>query len=152
MEVRNIKTGDDLDLIARVYTDSFRNTYRDYLMPEVIEDGFESIDDLRDFFILIDDNGEIIGVSSVFENEITHLYLRLDSVDRGYGNMLLKAMVHELIERGYDEIVLWDLKENERASAFYRKNGFELTLETRPFIYGKAGLLEGLYKLEVTDK
>src|SRR5699024_2657326 len=99
------------------------------------DDWLSSVENHKDFFIMIQDQ-EVIGTASISEGEddageIQSIYLNHDYVDQGYGRLLLNAMVKELSERGYDKAFLWDIKENARSKAFYEKNGFKVTDETR---------------------
>ena len=41
-----------------------------------------------------------------------------------YGRLLLKAVIHELKNMGFEEIFLWVLEDNHRARRFYEKSGF----------------------------
>lgn len=153
MQVRNIKSNDNMIEIAKVYIDSFKNTYEGFLSEDKLnlitqDNWFENIHDYRDFFVLIDQDA-IIGMASILDDEIERIYLRYDYLDQGYGNLLLNAMVIELTERGYDEICLWDLKENQRATSFYKKNDFVETDSTRNFQFDKDNLKEVKFVLNL---
>lgn len=153
MQVRNIKSSDNMIEIAKVYVDSFKNTYEGFVSEDKLnlitqDNWFENIHDYRDFFVLIDQDA-IIGIASIMDDEIERIYLRYDYLDQGYGNLLLNAMVIELTERGYDEICLWDLKENQRATYFYQKNDFVETDQTRNFPYDKDNLKEVKFVLNL---
>lgn len=153
MQVRNIKSSDNMIEIAKVYVDSFKNTYKGFVSIDKLnlitqDNWFENIHDYRDFFVLIDQDA-IIGMASILDDEIERIYLRYDYLDQGYGNLLLNAMVIELTERGYDEICLWDLKENQRATYFYQKNDFVETDQTRNFLYDKDNLKEVKFVLNL---
>lgn len=153
MQVRNIKSSDNMIEIAKVYIDSFKNTYEGFLSEDKLnlitqDNWFENIHDYRDFFVLIDQDA-IIGMASILDDEIERIYLRYDYLDQGYGNLLLNAMVIELTERGYDEICLWDLKENQRATSFYKKNDFVETDSTRNFHFDKDNLKEVKFVLNL---
>ena len=45
-------------------------------------------------------------------------------IGKGYGKLLLDAVVKELVLLGFDDIFLWVLEENHRAKKFYEKAGF----------------------------
>lgn len=139
MRVRNINASDNFEIILELYRSSYEHTYN-----QKLQDTFE-VEDFRDFFILEDDR-ELIGFASIHENEITHLYLKPDYFDQGLGNLLLRAMVKEIIERGFDYIFLWDVVDNQRSLTFYEKSGFIKTDEIRDGVHG---LKEGKYILEV---
>lgn len=155
MQVRNIKSSDNMNEIANVYIDSFKNTYEEFVSEDKLklitqDNWFENIHDYRDFFVLIDQDA-IIGIASILDDEIERIYLRYDYLDQGYGNLLLNAMIMELTERGYDEICLWDLKENKRAASFYQKNDFEETSSTRKFPFDKDNLKEVKFVLNLKN-
>ena len=140
MRVRNINASDNFEKILELYRSSYENTYN-----KKLQDSFQ-VDDFRDFFILEDDR-DLIGFAYVHENEITHLYLEPGYFDQGLGNLLLRAMVKEITERGYDYIFLWDVVDNQRSLTFYEKSGFIKTDEIREGVHG---FQEGKYILEVS--
>lgn len=74
-----------------------------------------------------------VGVSSYcksrfsdFSNwgEIVSIYFLPQYIGKGYGKLLLGAVVGELEQLGFDEIFLWVLEDNLRARKFYEKAGF----------------------------
>ena len=82
------------------------------------------------------DNGKIVGTSSFcksrFEQlqgwgEIISIYLLPDYIGKGYGKILIDAVLSELKRQGYEDVFLWVLEENVRARNFYEKYGFLLT-------------------------
>lgn len=158
MIVRNIQKTDNLSLIAGVYITSFIETYRDFVPDAFLEemnqdDWLSSVENHKDFFIMIQDQ-EVIGTASISEGEddageIQSIYLNHDYVDQGYGRLLLNAMVKELSERGYDKAFLWDIKENARSKAFYEKNGFKVTDETRNLNLGGEDFIQVKYVLDI---
>lgn len=56
--------------------------------------------------------------------EIPALYLRPDVRREGIGSTLVEAAIRELRERGFREAILWMLKGNQPADAFYRATGW----------------------------
>lgn len=46
---------------------------------------------------------------------------------KGYGRLLLQAVVSELKKMGFDKVFLWVLEENQNARHFYEKCGFVQT-------------------------
>ncbi|MFC4336093.1 GNAT family N-acetyltransferase [Salininema proteolyticum] len=57
--------------------------------------------------------------------EIWALYADPAYYRSGVGTMLMKAGLARLDEQGLSPVRLWVLRENERAKAFYRSQGFE---------------------------
>lgn len=58
--------------------------------------------------------------------EITAVYVKPGHWGRGLGRLLCDTAVQHLHLRGFIEVTLWVLAENERAVNFYRANGFVL--------------------------
>ena len=58
--------------------------------------------------------------------EITALYLNPPATGRGYGRTLCEHALEQLKERGFSEVVLWVLRDNTAARAFYERLGFTL--------------------------
>lgn len=62
--------------------------------------------------------------------EIVSLYLRPEVFRRGCGTMLMEEAFRFFRGNGYRDCYLWVLRENERAQAFYRSLGFQMTPDT----------------------
>ena len=60
-------------------------------------------------------------------------------------------MVKELYERGYPQVILWDIKQNKRARKFYEKNGFKITKITRNLNLGNEDFIQVKYVLDIED-
>ncbi len=138
MEIRHIQINDDRLAISRIYEEGWRYAYRgivpqDYLdsIPEgcwascLDQEGIGSL--------VVEEDGNLVGTSSYsrsrweqFEGagEIISIYFLPEYVGRGYGRLLLEAVVRELKKLGYQEIFLWVLEENLHARKFYEKCGF----------------------------
>ena len=56
--------------------------------------------------------------------ELYGLYVDPATWRRGYGRLLIAHARNLLVERGFIEAVLWVLRGNERAEAFYRADGW----------------------------
>lgn len=56
--------------------------------------------------------------------ELEGLYLDPDFIGRGYGKLAMEWIKEEIRKRGYRQIALWVLTENDRGKRFYKKNGF----------------------------
>lgn len=59
--------------------------------------------------------------------EIISLYFLPEYMGKGYGRLLLRAVVGELKKMGFDKVFLWVLEENRNARRFYEKCGFVQT-------------------------
>lgn len=141
MEIRYIMPADNRIAISNVYEQSWKYAYRDIIPQDYLnsipEGQWTSTLDNQDRNTLICiDNDKIIGTSSFgkprfeqFQNygEIISIYLLPDYIGKGYGKILMKAVLSELKKQGYENIFLWVLEENKRARNFYEQYGFLAT-------------------------
>lgn len=138
MEIRNIRENDERMAVSHIYEEGWRFAYRgivpqDYL-NSIPEGRWAScLDQAGVGSLVVEEDGKLIGTSSYsrsrweqFEGagEIISIYFLPEYIGRGYGRLLLEAVVGELEKLGYQEIFLWVLEENLRARKFYEKCGF----------------------------
>ncbi|MDE6744509.1 MAG: GNAT family N-acetyltransferase [Lachnospiraceae bacterium] len=138
MEIRHIQKNDDRLAISRIYEESWKFAYKDMIPKSYLEsipagrwasniekEGMNTL-------VLIED-GMFIGTSSYCKSrfsdfsdlgEIVSIYLLPQYIGKGYGKLLLDAVIEELGQLGFDEIFLWVLEDNLRARKFYEKAGF----------------------------
>lgn len=64
--------------------------------------------------------------------EIIGLYFDPEYIGLGYGKQAMDWVKKEIKSRGYDNISLWVLKENNRARKFYEKSGFKPDGKVKP--------------------
>ena len=57
-------------------------------------------------------------------HELYAIYLQPCCVGRGLGRELMRHCLQDAADRGFSELVLWVLRGNARADAFYRAAGF----------------------------
>lgn len=87
------------------------------------------------YFVAVDD-GEVIGIATVFGNELTALYVHPDRWGGGAGQLLIER-AHEELARAGGEAELTVLADNPRARRFYERNGWALhELVTEPHFGG----------------
>jgi ribosomal protein S18 acetylase RimI-like enzyme len=133
----------DVDAIARVHVQAWRETYRD-LMPQAALDGL-SVDrraaqwrgtlgaaDSPTFVHVAVRDGVVCGFGSAgrvrwtglsTEGEISALYL-LDAIKRqGIGRRLFRRLIRGLAAQGFRSAGLWVLTENPPARRFYEAMG-----------------------------
>jgi ribosomal protein S18 acetylase RimI-like enzyme len=79
-------------------------------------------------------DGRAAGMVSVLaaENdpdarELISMWVAPFARGRGVGDLLIAAVVRHAEERGSARVILWVVDGNDRAIAFYRRNGFEET-------------------------
>lgn len=92
-------------------------------------------------YLVAEVGGEIVGFTAFgaerstrpagWRGEVYALYVLPSQWRTGCGSVLLHAALDELAERGHDVVTLWVLAGNERAIAFYRRQGFHETGETQ---------------------
>lgn len=141
MEVRYIIPADDRRMISKVYEESWKSAYKGIIPQEYLDSIPEgrwapNLDKQGWGTLVCIDNGKIVGTSSFcksrFEQlqgwgEIISIYLLPDYIGKGYGKILIDAVLSELKRQGYEDVFLWVLEENVRARNFYEKYGFLLT-------------------------
>ncbi len=64
--------------------------------------------------------------------EIIGLYLTPEYIGAGYGKQTMNWIKKEIKSRGYDNISLWVLEENNTARQFYEKSGFIADGKAKP--------------------
>ena len=91
-------------------------------------------------------NAEIVGWITVFlrardedlpesVGEIAACYALPETWGTGVGHRMIDVSIADLRSAGVESVVLWVLERNERARAFYRRQGFTLdgSQKTEPF-------------------
>ncbi len=98
--------------------------------------------------LVIDFDQKIVGIASICPSrdkdtnpkecgEISAIYLLPDVWHRGLGKKLCMAAISELEKMGFNEVIIWVLKENHQARKFYRSMGFNETGHTKRELYDK---------------
>lgn len=90
-----------------------------------------------------DPGGEIVGWAChgpyrdgevrTEEAELYAIYVHPDQVGRGVGRALLEESVARCSAAGHGRLLLWVLKENDRARRFYERAGFRADGAEEPF-------------------
>ncbi len=159
MEVRYIIPADDKMMISKVYEESWKSAYKGIIPQEYLDSIPEgrwapNLDKQGLGTLVCIDNGNMIGTSSFcksrFEQfqgwgEIVSIYLLPDYIGKGYGKILMDAVLSELKRQGYEKVFLWVLEENIRARHFYEKYGFLPTDDVSDANIGGKALREVRY-------
>ena len=58
--------------------------------------------------------------------ELTNLYLDPDVIGTGVGRLLYEHAIEDLRERGFDPLVVWAFRDNQRARRFYEAQGLAI--------------------------
>jgi ribosomal protein S18 acetylase RimI-like enzyme len=69
--------------------------------------------------------------SMPYAGEIFELYLAPEFQGLGFGKRLFEAAFEDLVEHGYNSLIIWALADNERAIKFYRKLGGKMIRQTQ---------------------
>lgn len=138
MEIRHIRRSDDRFAISHIYEESWKYAYRDIIPGSYLESipagsWVTNLDQEGRHTLVILEDDHLIGTSSYGKSrfsefdgfgEIISIYFLPDYMGKGYGKLLLDAVIQELNRLGYQDIFLWVLEENSRARRFYEKAGF----------------------------
>lgn len=149
--------GNDIDTLIPFARQTFRDTYsllddpadiEDYAMQHFTFDTFDAIlRDSRSTLLLATVEDRLTGyahislgtppkgVSGRRPVELSRLYLGIDSLGKGYGAMLMRAVVAEARRQHCETIWLGVYDRNLRARAFYTHWGF-VDVGTKEFIFG----------------
>lgn len=145
-----LATLDDSKYCAEIHAESWNFAYSNIVPKEIIDEHnvrwpmiwnkmlANNID--SHYVITLDDN--IIGFFTIaiardedLKNsfyELVGLYLNPEYVGKGYGKQAMDWIKKEIKSRGYDNISLWVLEENNRARGFYEKSGFMADSKIKP--------------------
>jgi ribosomal protein S18 acetylase RimI-like enzyme len=172
-----IRDGDeaDIDGIARVHVQGWRESYAEFLAPEVLAglsvderiamwQGILARPDPRARLLVAETaEGEIVGFARGgpvgpmgagllgTETEIYALYL-LDGVKRqGIGRSLMAGVFDHLAAQGFRTAGLWVLKENRPARRFYEALGGEAGPEQSFDLRGQQ-VREIAYRFDLTGR
>jgi len=130
--------------ISTVHVLSWQSAYRDIIpddylnnlnidkRTEIFKKNFVEYKD-KVWYLVAENDGKIIGNLCLCESrdddkpqagEVMAIYLLEEFWDKGYGRKMMSHAVDMLKNKGYNEIIIWVLEENNRARRFYEKCGF----------------------------
>jgi len=136
----------DVEGIARVHVQGWRESYKDFLSPEALAglsveerrrmwQGIFARPDPQAKTLVAETGGEIVGFARGgpvraenadhlgAETEIFAIYL-LDRIKRqGIGRRLMAGVLDHLRQQGFRSVGLWVLKDNDSARRFYERLG-----------------------------
>jgi ribosomal protein S18 acetylase RimI-like enzyme len=155
-------TINDAPAIARVHVASWRTTYRDVLPEEFLaslsEGGYSDrwkrvIGEGATRVYVADDEDDVVGFASGgrerageggYKGELYAIYVVDASQRRGFGRELVRAVVGGLRELGLEDMIIWVLRDNRAARAFYERLG-GVFVRSQPITIGPATLEEVSY-------
>lgn len=152
----------DAAAIARVHVASWRSTY-DGLLPDEFLDSLSEenyaerwkrvIGEPTSKVYVAEDGGELVGFASGgreragekgYEGELYAIYVIDAAQRRGFGRDLVRAFVGGLRELGLADMLIWVLRDNERARDFYERLG-GVYVRSQPITIGSVTLEEVAY-------
>lgn len=141
--------------IAAVHVDSWRDTYAGMLPDRFLAGmGVDEYEDRwlrtlqdpyhRSLVYVAEEEGRVVGFASCgrerdgdnrYDGELYAIYLREAAQRHGHGRALVAVAAAALALRGMTSMVVWVLRENARARAFYERLG-GVYLRERPLDLG----------------
>ncbi len=152
----------DASAISRVHVSSWRSTYGGMLPDEFLDSLSEAnyaerwkrvIADGSSRVYVAEDDGEVVGFASGgrerageqgYEGELYAIYVLDAAQHRGFGRELVRATVSGLRELGLNDMIIWVLRDNSPARAFYERLG-GVYVRSQPITIGTATLDEVSY-------
>lgn len=141
---------------------SWRSTYRGLVpgafLDSLSEAGYAErwtrfIDGRSTRVYVVEHDGEMVGFASGgreraeesdYSGELYAIYI-LDAFQRhGYGRELVRAVVAGLRDMGFDDMIIWVLRDNQPARLFYERLG-GVYVRAQPTTIGPATLEEVAY-------
>ncbi|MFB6949622.1 GNAT family N-acetyltransferase [Streptomyces niveus] len=165
-------TADDCDAVAAVRIGGWRWAYAG-LMPQAYLDAMSVEEDAADqrtrlnastgsrvVNVVAERAGAVVGWGCLGPcrdrdvpdgaGEVYALYVHPEHVSTGVGRALARTLVERAAVDGFSSLVLWVLKENDRARRFYEKAGFTPDGAEEPFDAGGASVPEVRYTRSLT--
>ena len=159
----------DAAAVGRIHVESWNVAYRGIMPDDVIartdltyriKFWGERIADPEWPVFVITEEGEIVAFCQMIPSRdpdddpkrvghITSLHVLPHLRGRGHGRTLVDHVRAEFRKRGFDELTLWVLEENQSARRFYEKYGFLLDSGTRT--YPKTEVPEVRYRIRVSN-
>ncbi|MDG2571184.1 GNAT family N-acetyltransferase [Vibrio parahaemolyticus] len=164
----------DIEGIARVHVQGWRESYKDFLRPEALaglsveermrmwQGAFAEPDPRARLLVAQADTGEIVGFARGgpiregaeqlgAEAEIFAIYL-LDKVKRqGIGQRLMRGVFAHLSQHGFRSVGLWELKDSLSARRFYGALGGQPGAEQSFDLRGQM-VAEVAYRFQLKSK
>lgn len=126
------------------YLDSMDREQRGAFWEEMISNG--------GLVVVAEGDGKVVGFSNYGPSrhdpdwgELYAIYVHPDHWGEGHGRDLITATEHELAGLGHDRAYLWVLDRNERARAFYERQGWTINDETMDDAIGGVKITEVRY-------
>jgi len=153
---------DDAPAIARVHVETWRTAYRGLLPDDFLQSLTQGhyterwrrgIGDGASRVFVVEDETGVVGFASggrerageeAYSGELYALYVSNRAQRRGFGKQLVCAVVASLRDMGLSDMIVWALRDNPDARAFYEHLG-GVYLRTQPITIGETTLQEVAY-------
>ncbi len=145
--------------VSHIYANSWKSAYKGIVPQKYLDElSLEQWtpflkDSLYTGFVLKEGN-ELVATSSISPardeamkgwGEIISIYVLPQYFHKGYGKKLFSFVTAQLHSNGFQNIYLWVLESNQRARAFYERNGFYFNGDILPITIGGKELIEMRY-------
>ncbi|PSP94693.1 GNAT family N-acetyltransferase [Halobacteriales archaeon QS_4_62_28] len=143
----------DVAGIQRVARTTWHATYDDILGSQTVDAQVNewyaddvitgSIDDDRTVYLVATVDERVTGYASAGPTDdadaatLHAIYVLPDHWDDGIGSRLFEAVLKRLQERGFDQLRIYVLAENDRGRQFYERHGFSVTERDRVTLAGQ---------------
>ncbi len=121
----------------QAYREVFTDDFLDGLDPEARADWFRRAIDSGPEILVTEDAGRVAGFC-IFGPadekdwaEVYAIYVAPGLWGRGHGRALLEAAEQQLVDSGYEKVLLWVVDSNRAARAFYERLGWSLGRRVR---------------------
>lgn len=147
---------EDAQTIAIIHVKSWQKIYRGHIPDSILDhlsvsEREKKWDDLiknNVKILVIEKNNEVVGFASLCASrdintdqttcgEISAIYLNPNVWHQGLGKQLCQKAFAELKSMGFNEVILWVLKENNQAKSFYESMGFIPTGDSKADKYNE---------------
>lgn len=165
IEIRARRDTDDMSAISNIYEQSWKYAYQGILPDEYLNgipvgQWANGLHQPGRHSILLFEDQKLLGTSSYCGarqedmggyGEIVSIYLLPEAMHKGYGRMLMQAVITELEKMGYQKAYLWVLEENKNARRFYEHMGFRASGKSSADIYAGWEVREVQYVIEMKE-
>ena len=142
MNIREAEINDSIG-IARVHVDAWHETYKGLINDNYLNslsydekaqkwrNNIKARTQTQKIFVLENESKDIVGFAFYglnsqkeyeYDIDLHALYILKAYQNKGYGSKLMQAAVKELVNSGYNSLIIWALKDNAYCR-FYEKLG-----------------------------
>ena len=151
INIDKVKIGDE-NILAYIQTEAWKEAFAKIISEEDMKK-YTDINKAREmysrilsenigngFILSIDGNPHCIAYfdkarDDEFKDyaEIICIHSLSSNWGKGYGSIMMEHILKEIKESGFNKVMLWVFKENNRARKFYEKHGFILSNKSKKF-------------------